>query len=113
MRLLHTSELRLEYFAGDNIPEYVILSHTWGTDEVTFQDLQDVNMARSKLGWSKIAGTCQRAAKDGYTWVWIDCCCKSIALSLYYVTQVTVHLYIASLLRLFVLQVSTRQAHRN
>jgi hypothetical protein len=113
MRLLHTSELSLKHFAGDNVPEYVILSHTWGTDEVTFQDFQDAETACSKLGWSKIVGTCRQAAKDGYTWVWIDSCCKLILHSLYSVTHVTINLLIAGMLRQFGLQVSIRQAHRS
>ena len=74
MRLLHTTEFRLEFFVDDNIPEYVILSHMWGKDEVTFQDICN-ETTTSEAGWSKIAATCAQARKDGYTWVWIDCCC--------------------------------------
>jgi hypothetical protein len=40
---------------GDNIPEYAILSHTWGadTEEVTFRDLID-RTGKSKAGYDKI-----------------------------------------------------------
>ena len=37
MRLINTETLELESFNQD-IPEYVILSHTWGTAEVSFSD---------------------------------------------------------------------------
>jgi hypothetical protein len=35
-------------FVGDNIPEYAILSHTWGadTEEVTYRDLMENRLAR-------------------------------------------------------------------
>jgi hypothetical protein len=46
MRLLTTSFTKnrgdppkLEEFFGSDIPPYAILSHTWGREEVTFQDL--------------------------------------------------------------------------
>lgn len=40
MRLLDTATLRLEDFHG--IPEepYAILSHKWGTEEITYKDLK-------------------------------------------------------------------------
>ena len=42
-------------FIGKNIPRYIILSYTWGTDdeEVTFKDLVD-SLGKSKAGYSKI-----------------------------------------------------------
>ncbi|KXH39011.1 HET domain-containing protein [Colletotrichum salicis] len=39
MRLINVNSLRLEEFFDDSIPKYAILSHTWGKDEVTYQDL--------------------------------------------------------------------------
>jgi hypothetical protein len=38
MRLINTSTRQLEDFIGLEIPKYAILSHTWGTDEVTLQE---------------------------------------------------------------------------
>ncbi|KAF1810856.1 HET-domain-containing protein, partial [Eremomyces bilateralis CBS 781.70] len=75
MRLLHTLKYTLHEFHGDGIPEYVILSHTWGQGEVTFQDIQDVDKASAKPGFQKIAGTCRKAASDGFEYCWIDTCC--------------------------------------
>ena len=56
MRLLSIDTLQLETFVTtDCIPSYAILSHTWGKDEVTFQDLQLPRGALdSKRGWKKI-----------------------------------------------------------
>ncbi|ORY06249.1 hypothetical protein BCR34DRAFT_590679 [Clohesyomyces aquaticus] len=53
MRLLNTSTLRLEYFMND-APPYVILSHTWGDGEVTFDDIHEP-LATSMPGYVKIA----------------------------------------------------------
>ena len=74
MRLLHTAELRLQEFIGDSIPEYVILSHTWGEDEVTFEDMFTEQFL-DKGGFAKLKGSCERAAQDGYKWIWIDTVC--------------------------------------
>ena len=73
MRLLHTSTLKLSEFVG-NIPDYVILSHTWGGEEITFPDIMTGNM-KHKKAYAKLKGTCKQAARDGYEWVWIDTCC--------------------------------------
>lgn len=77
MRLLNTSILMLQEFIGEDIPQYAILSHRWEAEEVTFQDLQDLQVSNddSKKGWSKIEGCRAQGAKDGFQWVWIDSCC--------------------------------------
>ncbi len=56
------------------IPPYAILSHTWGKEEVTFQDIQG-SEAQNKAGFSKILSCCEQAKRDGLEWVWIDTCC--------------------------------------
>ena len=67
---------------GENHP-YAILSHTWDEveddclhREVTFQDMRDLDMARRKTGWSKIAKTCELAQNinPSLEWAWIDTC---------------------------------------
>ena len=60
--------------SDDDVPAYAILSHTWGREEVTFQDMQGPK-ARNKEGFSKIQSCCEQAKRDGYEWVWIDKCC--------------------------------------
>ncbi|KAL9611126.1 MAG: hypothetical protein Q9167_004206 [Letrouitia subvulpina] len=74
MRLLNTSTLQLHEFIGDKVPEYAILSHTWGDEEVLFQDLPKPE-SRGLAGFSKISGCCALAASEGWQYVWIDTCC--------------------------------------
>lgn len=100
MRLLHTSSLNLSDFTGHaRLPDYAILSHRWGVDEVTFQDLRcfsepdpsrrsilsavfnvDITSSSSKFngkGWDKIKRCCSFARNHGFDWVWVDTCCIS------------------------------------
>lgn len=76
--------MRLLYFQGDGIlaftdfgrqkpPPYAILSHTWGKEEVTFQDLS-YGISASLAGFKKIAFCGQQAAKDGLKYFWVDTC---------------------------------------
>ncbi|KAK5655205.1 hypothetical protein OQA88_6104 [Cercophora sp. LCS_1] len=76
MRLIKTDTLDLVEFV-DRVPPYVILSHTWGPDEITFQDLATGSRAaaKKKTGYAKIAGFCARAVEDGYEYAWMDTCC--------------------------------------
>jgi len=69
------SGMKLEEFFGSQIPPYAILSHTWGTEEITFQDIASSSLSPShKAGFAKLEGCCTRAAQDGYDYVWIDTC---------------------------------------
>ncbi|OGM48982.1 hypothetical protein ABOM_003095 [Aspergillus bombycis] len=74
MRLLSAKTLKLIDFPPDEIPQYVILSHTWGVEEVLLSDIEDPT-ARTKKGWAKVESTCDQAMKDGFQYVWIDTCC--------------------------------------
>ncbi|KAK4198407.1 het domain-containing protein [Triangularia verruculosa] len=74
MRLINVFTLELHEFHGDKIPAYAI-SHTWGDDEVTFQNWNDLKAASRKLGFSKIKGACAQAEKDGLKWLWCDTNC--------------------------------------
>jgi len=75
MRLINTSTLALEHFFGDKLPKYAILSHTWDTEEVTYQDWLDQPTASKLRGYEKIIATCQQARQDGYAYVWVDTNC--------------------------------------
>ncbi|KAM0803824.1 heterokaryon incompatibility protein-domain-containing protein [Usnea florida] len=74
MRLLDTTTIELSEFFDADIPPYAILSHTWGKNEVTFQDLDCVR-SKGPQAYSKIAACCAKAASHGVKWVWIDTCC--------------------------------------
>ncbi|KAI0023485.1 heterokaryon incompatibility protein-domain-containing protein [Xylariomycetidae sp. FL0641] len=78
MRLInaYTREFR-EFVSEDDIEEYAILSHTWSTDEVTYQEWKHSSpiSLRSRRGYYKIFRCCEQAIRDGYSWVWVDTCC--------------------------------------
>lgn len=68
MWLLNSKTQEMKEFLGDTIPLYAILSHTWGNEEVTLQELQQ-SEPPTKAGYSKILRTCEQAERDGYEWV--------------------------------------------
>ncbi|KAK4442596.1 heterokaryon incompatibility protein-domain-containing protein, partial [Podospora aff. communis PSN243] len=83
MRLLNTETLEIREFIT-KIPDYAVLSHTWGDEEVSFQDLtlvnhdqtsDDSNIIRDRSGYRKIGQFCRRAREDGFAWAWADTCC--------------------------------------
>ncbi|KAL7953846.1 heterokaryon incompatibility domain-containing protein [Trichoderma compactum] len=57
MRLINTRTLKLQQFHGKPPPD-AILSHTWGHEEVSFQD-----------------ATCKKAYSHGLDYAWVDTCC--------------------------------------
>lgn len=75
MRLMDSSSLRLRDFPANEIPEYAILSHTWGEDEVLFADVGRGIDNGKKTGYEKIRSSCKQAAAHGLGYVWIDTCC--------------------------------------
>jgi hypothetical protein len=76
MWLLNTTSLALSAFFGDNTPHYAILSHTWGLEEVSFQDIQRPGSQISNYaGYKKIRDCCAKALEAGFQYVWIDTCC--------------------------------------
>jgi hypothetical protein len=76
MWLLNTSTLELCSFADGNVPYYIILSHTWGSEEVSFQDIQSPDAGTiNKAGYGKVKKCCAEAAANGFQYAWIDTCC--------------------------------------
>jgi hypothetical protein len=85
MRLLQLqgdSEFNLIEFLGNNVPDYAILSHTWGSDndEVTYQDMSS-RTGKHKAGYHKIRFCGKQAKKDGIDFFWVDTCCIDKASS--------------------------------
>lgn len=77
LRLLvvDSNPLVIESFASqDDEPDYAILSHTWGTSEVSFQDIL-LGKAPSRKGYRKIESCCKQAARHGIKYLWVDTCC--------------------------------------
>ncbi|KAI1095157.1 HET-domain-containing protein [Rostrohypoxylon terebratum] len=78
MRLMDTTSppYTIEEFLGDSIPPYAILSHTWGQEEVTFEEWQNIDSSTyQKSGFKKIQGACMQAKRDGFNWLWVDTNC--------------------------------------
>jgi hypothetical protein len=59
---------------SSDVPAYAILSHTWGKEEVSFQDME-ASGGIGKAGWKKIEFCAKQAAADGLEYFWIDTCC--------------------------------------
>ncbi|KAE8325933.1 ankyrin repeat-containing domain protein [Aspergillus sergii] len=81
MRLLKTTKseegkFEVKVFTDEQLQDlpYAILSHTWGSDEVTLQDINDP-IGKSRMGYKKIEDCCSIARKMEYQYVWIDTCC--------------------------------------
>ncbi|TBU27932.1 heterokaryon incompatibility protein-domain-containing protein [Dichomitus squalens] len=84
MWLLSTDRAELRFFVSpDRVPGgYAILSHVWGENEQSFQDVQGFRTRGAQSGEnprdlvsSKIRECCLLAERHGYRWVWNDTCC--------------------------------------
>ncbi|KAH5552913.1 hypothetical protein HBI25_177950 [Parastagonospora nodorum] len=85
MRLLYTaSDGKLlwtkDIIRSEEIPPYAILSHTWGEQEVVFDDLKSLDSvkdvdAQKESSWNKIRFCAQQAERDGLEHFWVDTCC--------------------------------------
>jgi hypothetical protein len=84
MRLIRGNTLELVEFSDSDIPPYAILSHTWGSEEINFQDMskdvlkevRDQLMSQSKEeSYTKIKYCCDQASKDGLEYSWVDTVC--------------------------------------
>ena len=74
MRLINTSNMKMEEFVGDANHVYAILSHTWGEEEVSFHQYSTPT-ARLMAGYHKIENSCALASHSGIRYLWIDTCC--------------------------------------
>ncbi|KAI1128302.1 heterokaryon incompatibility protein-domain-containing protein [Nemania abortiva] len=88
MRLLTTDGLEFVEISEEYMERYAILSHTWGKEEVTFQDIESlsrrhwsravsksVSAIQAKKGFVKIQKAADLAAEHGYGFIWVDTCC--------------------------------------
>ncbi|UKZ92780.1 uncharacterized protein TrAFT101_007716 [Trichoderma asperellum] len=76
MRLLKTDTIEIQTFEYGDIPPYAILSHRWGKDELTYQDLEaGLKANERKERFKKVQQCCSKARADGFEYVWIDTCC--------------------------------------
>jgi hypothetical protein len=85
MRLLYTASdgkfrWTKDIIRSNEIPPYAILSHTWGDQEVEFDDLKSFDSvkdvdAQKEAGWNKIRFCAQQAERDHLKYFWVDTCC--------------------------------------
>ncbi|KAF2741773.1 HET-domain-containing protein [Sporormia fimetaria CBS 119925] len=88
MRLLHVTrkdtsngaelQITLREFYSEP-PPYLILSHCWRDEEITFTDLPNIacdpERVKSKNGWAKIQNACRLALQKELNYAWVDTCC--------------------------------------
>lgn len=84
MRLLSTQTWEMkEFISDDDRPPYTILSHTWGDEEISFQQWE--NRKTDKIdhlkGYKKIMEFGTKAAENGCNWVWVDTYVYSLPIS--------------------------------
>jgi hypothetical protein len=73
MWLINCDTMKLDCIVSeDEIPEYVILSHTWGNDEITFTDMMDDPNVKTKVEFTKIRHCCKQAKRDRLKYVWVN-----------------------------------------
>ncbi|KAI0433185.1 heterokaryon incompatibility protein-domain-containing protein [Xylaria sp. FL1042] len=80
MRLINTLTFKIHQFPGDSTEDYAILSHTWGEEECTLQDMENMEGMvtvgiKRRRGYDKIKFCCDQALNDGLDWAWVDTCC--------------------------------------
>ena len=74
MRLINTHTKTFVEFKPKEIPEYAVVSHKWGPDEVSYSDFLEDTHRRGR-GWLKILKACKIAAGRNIHWLWVDACC--------------------------------------
>jgi len=62
------------YVDASSLPKYAILSHRWGEDEVSFEQLNKAS-AEKKEGFMKMRESARLAEQAGLSYIWNDTCC--------------------------------------
>jgi hypothetical protein len=65
--------MQFHEFASDP-PPYAILSQSWGSEEVSYQDMMS-GRAKEKKGFANIQACCKQALEEGIEYAWVDTCC--------------------------------------
>jgi hypothetical protein len=60
-----------DLIGDDPIPPFAYLSHTWGDEEVAYEDVLQ-GTGKDKHGYAKIRFCGEQAIKDGLEYFWID-----------------------------------------
>jgi hypothetical protein len=72
--VIRSSPRRWETVPFEEDLQYAILSHTWGSDEVSFDDMRTALFGQRRA-FSKIRKCCDLAAEHGFDYLWVDTCC--------------------------------------
>ncbi|KAI1734372.1 HET-domain-containing protein [Xylaria scruposa] len=75
MRLINVHTLELEEFWGRRLPAYCIASHTWGDEEMSFQEWKARASIPPNAGFRKIVKMAWLAKLFDLDYVWIDTIC--------------------------------------
>ncbi|KAK5660200.1 hypothetical protein OQA88_13671 [Cercophora sp. LCS_1] len=77
MWLINNLTKQLEFIQNPKRGSYAILSHTWGDEEITFQQCQDgrIPTGRAGQGIEKVLKTCELALARDLQYSWVDTCC--------------------------------------
>ncbi|KAJ3487175.1 hypothetical protein NLG97_g6466 [Lecanicillium saksenae] len=77
MRLIDLHSLQVEEFFSDDVPEYAILSHTWGPQEASLPEWsqRDDPDVESMRGYQKIFSACKLAKRFSWDYLWVDTNC--------------------------------------
>ncbi|KAE9381065.1 HET-domain-containing protein [Stipitochalara longipes BDJ] len=98
MRLINVHTMELEEYFDEEIPPYAILSHTWGKEEVSFQEWTslfrhrklekrfgksieymfaglELDTIHERSGYSKIVRCAEEARSNSINYIWVDTCC--------------------------------------
>ena len=82
MRLIHTTFIAFCEFEGEHIPDYAVVSHRWGSAEISCQMFLETAVEdRHGYGWTKILEGCRMARCRRIGWLWVDTCCIDKASS--------------------------------
>jgi hypothetical protein len=79
MRLLRCDDFSFVEFPGKQVPRYAILSHTWGDDEILYNDILDGSWTNKRKAVAKIKGCVRYAKQMELDYIWVDTCCKFFA----------------------------------
>ena len=74
MWLINASNFQLKEVWDGRKEKHAILSHRWDI-EVSFRDMQNLEVATKLKGFAKIRKSCELALKEKYQYVWTDTCC--------------------------------------
>lgn len=78
MRLINVETNQFEWHVNAEKVKYAILSHTWGVEEISFQEYVNEDFKTPngdlKKGYYKFQYTRMQAITDGIPFIWIDTC---------------------------------------